>query len=1641
MNPPFTSPSGGAGSRRKSRHGMALLLVLSGVVLAAALVVSLLFLVKSGRIVSGAYAGQVQTRVLANSALNLVIGQIRDATGDTTMTQTWASQPGCIRVYSNGGSPPSVTSPSVDNFVAGYKLFSSSVMTETTEAALVGDVEGDTGTPVPTNWATEIGQYVNLNQPVTSTINGTTSTIYPIVDPHVIPGYTDPITGAVTPGTLGSPNGVTSISGVQGFSDTDTSNNYPNLAMPVEWLYQLQDGTLVPGLWQSDGSVQVGGSIHGTTYEQPSPTNPIVGRVAFWTDDETAKVNINTASEGLYWDEPRVNTQNSASTVTITNNVGGSGENVQLSCSTVNQYASLTSALTTPVGTNLDPSQNPSNEFTAVGTDQALAANQPAANEFNRFPGHPATTSLSAVFSELSPSQIFSLLPRYSLTGVTTTAPGSSGFAGYQDTSPLYTGGSVMGTEPWVYYASLPSGGNPNQDASNGYNATVSLNTNHLYSSGTEVMLQPARGLDSNGGMATAVSTSTITPAMVQQRKFFLTAESRAPELNLFGCPRVSMWPVYGTYNPQTLPNPSANGYPYCTAYDKMAAFCSTLQPSSAPSGTVYPFWFGRESATSPTTDMGITANANLYTYLQKMTSTAVPGFGGTFSAKYGTNGEINQILTEALDYIRCTNLFDASLEYDINGNPSKWMTNNTSNTVDSSGNEFTEGVHTYNVNEMVNDVGYPGFGQAVPLQNGSYMGLGRTYTVSQVALVFICTGDYNENGWNGGPGLPTQTTPAGAPPATGTGTTTIANGISAGGTLSNTNANITLDNTGSAKPLTGTYSAGVLQSWQRRVQAILMVELATPMEGYPNLCPSIEATILQKGGAKNHFECTGNSLGSVLAPGPVPSPNFAFGFPLTSQALWTFQYPAPNTSRQTYNPIAALLWQGIGSCGYGGIWPFLGMAYNPAPQIGNGQTFSEPNMTGTKSASQLPGGNYPLIPYYWISQPFTVTVSPTVQTMNLVLPTSLQIQLYYAPDDVAHGGRVASPVLYQTINVPFPPTTGGTPPAIPYVVPVPTLNQNINKWIIAQSPFNSSVPVPHGSNGNDGRLSLTGPPNAAAGAGNYDGQHASCSFVQPGDTVIAEAVVDGDFRLNAAMQTVPPTRFALVGNPTNATSQTLATATTANPLQGSTQLLTTPYYVNWIFPGFTFGDPMYFGKSYKVDVSNPDVDGTTSAAVRANAGSYVSGVKMPAFCQPEVPSSVTSVPTGDWDNGLGATPDGPFANMADSGCCFSTYSPTSTTPIPSIPYFDAPFFQNGATQRSFSPNRIVPSPGMFGSLPTGVTESKPWQTLRFRPQSSGSISDPDYAMPETYSTSIPDYLFMDLFWMPVVAPYAISEPFSTAGKINMNYQILPFTYIKRQTGLYAVLKHERILAVPSNTGTAPFYTAASYKADMLTPASNPGGSFGYVPLSSANSPNFPYPTGGVVQTSDSTAWRHQIDVPSTLVQFDNVFNNNQIFVSPTQLCDLYLVPQNGDAASLGLSGSSTAAQVHSAMSGPTGYWSTHLLTGDNSRERPYTVIYPRLTTQSNTYRVHYWVQTLKKASAGTLGPTFFIDPNGTYAGAKDSIRGQLRGSFLIERYLQSDDSRNAFATWCSSNYPTPTSNLNSFYKIRILGSTDFSPQ
>lgn len=197
----------------------------------------------------------------------------------------------------------------------------------------------------------------------------------------------------------------------------------------------------------------------------------------------------------------------------------------------------------------------------------------------------------------------------------------------------------------------------------------------------------------------------------------------------------------------------------------------------------------------------------------------------------------------------------------------------------------------------------------------------------------------------------------------------------------------------------------------------------------------------------------------------------------------------------------------------------------------------------------------------------------------------------------------------------------------------------------------------------------------------------------------------------------------------------------------------------------------------------------------------------------------------------------------------------------------------------------------------------------------------------------------MDLFWMPVVEPYVISEPFSTAGKVNMNYQILPFTNIERSTGMRAVLKGEKLAAIPITSA------GAYKKASELT----------------------------------ADTFRLPIDAAETLKQFSARFANGNVFRSASEICNLYMIPA-GETVTAG-----------GDWDNRNTFWDDHRLTGDNLRERIYTTLYPRLTTRSNTFTVHVWTQTLKMPP----GKDSHI-----WDESRGTITGSYRGATTIERFI-----------------------------------------
>ena len=301
----------------------------------------------------------------------------------------------------------------------------------------------------------------------------------------------------------------------------------------------------------------------------------------------------------------------------------------------------------------------------------------------------------------------------------------------------------------------------------------------------------------------------------------------------------------------------------------------------------------------------------------------------------------------------------------------------------------------------------------------------------------------------------------------------------------------------------------------------------------------------------------------------------------------------------------------------------------------------------------------------------------------------------------------------------------------------------------------------------------------------------------------------------------------------------------------------------------------------------------------------------------------------GDFDNGFGPERDGPYVNKPDEGSLGANSN---------MAYFEA---VNNATKPGgsfFTPNRQIPSPVVFGSLPTGMRNGVAWRTLHFRPQ-QGHFGGPA----SLGGIDPPDHLFLEFFWMPVVEPYAISEPFSTAGKVNLNCQILPFTNIRRSSALRGVIENEIVTAIDEKD-------MADYKA---WPDASDHDRFW--------------------KDSEGKNWHHRIDVDKTLAQFEERFAKGGVFLSASEICDVHLVPQ-------GVTG---AAKMPD-------FWATRRLTGDNVRERPYASIYPRVTTRSNTFRVHFISQVITKARS--TGPDVI--------GEADRVVGEHRGSALIQRYL-----------------------------------------
>jgi len=1374
---------------------MVLVIVLICIALLSVLILSFLIGARTEAASSKQYLTSSEVQNLASSALNFAMGQVALGAAATNNAISWASQPGMIRNYNNSGT----------SAIALYKLYSNSQMVITGAAAATFTP----GTDVDPLWDTKPALYTDLNAPANYLANngGTTTNtlLFPIVDPRAIAGanavegfsYTNMVSG-------GTMDGVTNAA-----SATDPNARLP---MPVQWLYVLQDGTFIAPDSSSSGTT----ATFNDSSTKPSSSNPIIGRIAFWTDDESSKVNINTASEGSYYDIPMA---------TLTN-------------------------------------------------EGPLAWNTPAAGEYQRYPGHPAQTSLSPIFPWLKGStsghtdDLFILMnPRT----VTANIP------------PGCTGGSLEGTTEYTSMNALP------------------VKTDRMYDSVDELTFDNNRGLlSTNSYFSSFVTTNgtgvTLAPTDLDNRRFFLTAHSRSPELTLFNTPRVAIWPL----------SSSTNGWAAAEQLIAKAATIGTtgnqyyftrylpLQATLTSGGNLDPAsdFADQLTAPNPPPNRPTGRNAALLGYLQNMTSQSIPGYGTTSLASKWTNADRDQILVEIYDYIRsCLNLRASVLNGAVVPEGTPNAVSYTTTSADGSAAEVFPTVLTP---------------QALSSLSVPVRGFGRFPTIKEVSIVFACSQN-----------------PCMYYASSGTSTNYIAPVTGPNNNLTNAPANSsTLATPSTAQPAI--------------IWPAIVVEMFLPSQGFRQWTPNVKIT------------ASGLDSFSWTVTNPDGSPNTVKMF---------------NTDPKIFNALGGV--NGVGQEGNGYLGVQMLFCHGP---------------TGGASPTDDPSGVYAT---NWAPQ-FRFnggTVKLTVDLAAAANPNG-----YLAADTTGNPVLPANSPMQQQYSITFPAMTND--------LPNPFMDPNT----AGQIPLFNTM---------EGRMtdSSAGANTAGLVVDTWDG------FTSP-DIVKSMVVKHGDYRLVAAAP--PGTTISGGSDPTANTFVPHDYYYTGLPA-GSTA----SNYPN----GYNIGNG---GASYSADPNSYSAYNLHNGAVtpiqslQTEAG-YLGGigtagnvgqgigqyVVSPALAYPYDrstspawdgdPSISPGIMAtnylgrqGDWDNGLGSFPDGPFINKPDEG--------SNLTNNGSYSYFYTGGVGDAyADQQNFGPMRQITSPVMFGSLPTAIQRGRPWETLLFCPNPAASYSGsgsggftssqhPGFASP-------PDYTLLDLFWMPVTEPYAISDSFSTAGKINLNYQILPFTYITRKTGMYAILANQEMAAFDETQGSI-----------------HPG-SLGYKTTAYVNPSN--------INPAQS---RYAIDPVATLSQFDTRFNSGDIFHSAADICSLFLVPQK-PGTTPGDGNGYTADNMTDTSS--SSFWGAHRLTGDNMRERPYNAIYPRVTTQSNVYTVYVKAQSLKQVpSTLSTAPT-------TFTIGKDVIQGEFQASYTFERYIDPN-----------ANLPTSTPDmtpLGGYYNLRVINQRTLS--
>jgi hypothetical protein len=1426
--------------------------------------------------------------------------------------------------------------------------------------------------------------------------------------------------------------------------------------MPVKWIYVLQDGTLTS---PTSGSGATATFAYGDI-RQPSQTNPIVGRIAFWTDDETCKVNVNTAAgfadgvavlptgytdpsqyAGSYWDSPRFYTQF--------------------------DYGQ-------PGATGLPLPNQPSG---------GLALCQLLQNEFQRYPGHPATTSLAPIFKNFFTSeQVYGFVPRYSnlnLSGQPSSTKGG--------TNRIFIDNTAAGTGNTLQFDQLQ----PKQD--------------RLYSSLDELLFG-AHGLNlgqpsyiRQDNISYIKSTQGSTPNVTSQQwanvldktRFFLTAQSRAPELNLYGQPRVSAWPV--RYEPAT-------GTSGMNVFDNLILFCSTVGTAVNPAANgrpdttgdaantgLYRYIFTRKEIV-PGTDtvsgtFGVAGSSPsqfilvpgyvpdwqqlrnselLQTYLPQFfnTNRPIPGFGTVWGAtnKY-TAADTQSVLAEIFDYIRCANSQDTTTSL-------------------SSGKAIEFAPRGYIMPST------PSFYNSGGIQA---KGLGRMSTLCEATVDFYYAGPVMET-------TPTIGNPTGVSPGG------VAQQNTGWSHWDPTSANarfcqVDVDSTGTK-----------IRPKFRYMRAFVVFSTFDPMQGYApksdvypltdpkagQLVPNdVKLTIQAKW--ENDWSVYFGSGGNTFLGFPTT------GSPIGGGGIQTTVYRSPGSywGGRNFGGYEGFMHTLIGDGGDGtifkhkimwdpmhGLQPLVMVSGTPTGDYGESYdpaTGANPaiNYVGFTSVQPANQEYYP----FQSSAASPVKVPTGTETFGFN-GGNVDVSLYYG------GQLMQSYVLnFQSSSGQSWPVPTGDPGQFATISGA-TLNPlltsgkkvtsaDVTTWNATTDSANYGAAGYGTSGGNPSTTGLSSTNQGAQGMSRWYWLGNGC-FYQPGITarrgqqnykiltslqaswsfatrlawaeqengnsnnpttdinlvpiewtggLMSGVSVSGSgSRWQCIVQPGDTIRSLLYWDATNGQSGS-GTLSGVGPLKGGdlrVGSLTSQVPATSFMP-----HPDYFGSQSRACVLRGG-DGTMyfpvgSSPARALMASgnidmtkegtlgnqiVLSGTNkmnanaafgnLPWGGGVNVKAAVNGVyrqdkVAGDWDTGLGSFPDGPYANKQDEGNIIYRYlDPYTHQYIYPIPYFTATYSYQQPGDSFTSPSRQMPSPVMFGSLPAHAAAGRNWETLNFCPNPAG-LNHPGNIDPK-------DHLLLDLFQMPIVEPYPISEPFSTAGKVNLNYRIVPFDYIRRSTALRAALYSVRVTAVPSGKAATSGTATAYYSI---------------------------YKTGFPASTPITNNFRLLLDRDQTIAELDSVYDgagtpptpNGNFFKTASQICEEFLIPW-------GVKWTTTSAMQ-------TWWTQNGDLTGDNCREKPYADLYPRLTTKSNTYTVHMRVQTLRQIPRNVKSGA---NAYGTWNEGKDAVLAEYRGSTTIERYLDPADPRIGSSTYNGSPQTNPdTQSLEKLYRFRTVLTKKFS--